>query len=179
MKLLSFRYSNRLKLTSLEGVRNLIYEYACQKCTEIEDLHAKDRAMTGEDSEYSYSETEDGSDNDGNNNNSHNKLCKFYHEDSATLGARIKDTVVQLSVLRADGFTRAVNAQSSAIASNQAEIERTELRLNRYHRRITKYNSKLPELKARQVDLRRRRDIDHIILRYLNIVAERNRSSTL
>ena len=32
VKRLSFRYSNRLKLTSLEGVRNLIYEFACVKC---------------------------------------------------------------------------------------------------------------------------------------------------
>ena len=44
---LSFRYSNRLKLTSLEGVRNLIYEYACVKCEEIEGLQAKLRQLTG------------------------------------------------------------------------------------------------------------------------------------
>ena len=36
VKRLSFRYSNRLKLTSLEGVRNLVYEFACVKCEEIE-----------------------------------------------------------------------------------------------------------------------------------------------
>lgn len=44
---LSFRYSNRLKLTSLEGVRNLIYEYACVKCEEIEALQARLRQLTG------------------------------------------------------------------------------------------------------------------------------------
>ena len=32
VKRLSFRYSNRLKLTSLEGVRNLVYDIACVKC---------------------------------------------------------------------------------------------------------------------------------------------------
>ena len=44
---LSFRYSNRLKLTSLEGVRNLIYEHACAKCEEIEALQSKLRQLTG------------------------------------------------------------------------------------------------------------------------------------
>ena len=53
---LSFRYSNRLKLTSLEGVRNLIYEYARQKCEEIESLQEKLRNMTNGDFEYSDSE---------------------------------------------------------------------------------------------------------------------------
>jgi len=56
VKRLSFRYSNRLKLTSLEGVRNLIYEYACQKCEEIENLQGKLRNMTDGDFEYSDSE---------------------------------------------------------------------------------------------------------------------------
>ena len=44
---LSFRYTNRLKLTSLEGVRNLIYEFACTKCEEIETLQARLRQLTG------------------------------------------------------------------------------------------------------------------------------------
>ena len=47
VKRLSFRYANRLKLTSLEGVRNLIYEHACAKCEEIESLQAKLRELTG------------------------------------------------------------------------------------------------------------------------------------
>ena len=50
---LSFRFSNRLKLTSLEGVRNLIYEYACVKCEEIEALQIKLREVTGQESDHS------------------------------------------------------------------------------------------------------------------------------
>ncbi len=38
VKRLSFRYCNRLKLTSLQGVRNVIYEYVIQKSEEIENL---------------------------------------------------------------------------------------------------------------------------------------------
>ena len=44
---LSFRYSQRMKLTALEGVRNLIYDYACIKCDEIEKLQLKLREQTG------------------------------------------------------------------------------------------------------------------------------------
>lgn len=58
---LSFRYSNRLKLTSLEGVRNLIYEHACAKCEEIESLQAKLRQLTG--GVYDFTET-DGSESE-------------------------------------------------------------------------------------------------------------------
>ena len=47
VKRLSFRYTNRLKLTSMEGVRNLIYEHASAKCEEIEALQAKLMEMTG------------------------------------------------------------------------------------------------------------------------------------
>ena len=57
VKRLSFRYSNRLKLTSLEGVRNLIYEYACVKCEEIENLQARLRQLTG--GVYDFTETDD------------------------------------------------------------------------------------------------------------------------
>ena len=67
VKRLSFRYSNRLKLTSLEGVRNLIYEHASAKCEEIEGLQAKLMELTGgvydftsDDEEYENS----GSDSD-------------------------------------------------------------------------------------------------------------------
>ena len=66
VKRLSFRYTNRLKLTSLEGVRNLIYEHACTKCEEIESLQAKLQEITGgvydfasEDEESSGSESDD------------------------------------------------------------------------------------------------------------------------
>ena len=44
---LAFRYSYRLRLTALEGVRNLIYEFACNKCDAIESLQAKLRSLTG------------------------------------------------------------------------------------------------------------------------------------
>jgi len=54
VKRLSFRYSNRLKLTSLQGVRNLIYEYACQKCEEIEMVQAKLRPLLTPDDEFEY-----------------------------------------------------------------------------------------------------------------------------
>ena len=60
VKRLSFRYSNRLKLTSLEGVRNLFYEYACVKCEEIEGLQAKLRQLTG--GVYDFEESDPESD---------------------------------------------------------------------------------------------------------------------
>lgn len=62
VKRLSFRYSNRLKLTSLEGVRNLIYEYACNKCSEIEVLQAKLRQLTG--GVYDFEDTDDSESDD-------------------------------------------------------------------------------------------------------------------
>lgn len=62
VKRLSFRYSNRLKLTSLEGVRNLIYEYACTKCSEIEVLQAKLRQLTG--GVYDFEDTDDSESDD-------------------------------------------------------------------------------------------------------------------
>ena len=58
---LSFRYTNRLKLTSLEGMRNLIYEHACAKCEEIEALQAKLRQLTG--GVYDFTES-DGSESE-------------------------------------------------------------------------------------------------------------------
>ena len=48
VRCLSFRYTNRLKLTALEGVRNLTYELACSKCEEIEILQAEPFDLTGE-----------------------------------------------------------------------------------------------------------------------------------
>ena len=33
-----FRYTFRLQICSMEGVRNLFYEYACRKCEELEEL---------------------------------------------------------------------------------------------------------------------------------------------
>ena len=45
---LSFRYTNRLKLTALERVRNLTYEFACSICEEIQNLQAELFDLTGE-----------------------------------------------------------------------------------------------------------------------------------
>ena len=62
VKRLSFRYSNRLKLTSLEGVRNLIYEFACVKCEEIETLQGKLRQLTGGVYDFEESDSSDSDD---------------------------------------------------------------------------------------------------------------------
>ena len=59
VKRLSFRYTNRLKLSSLEGVRNLIYEYACQKCEEIEKLQEKLININSDAEAYETSDSED------------------------------------------------------------------------------------------------------------------------
>ncbi len=62
---LAFRYSNRLKLSTLERIRDLIYEFAVNKCDEIEVLQAKLRHLRGgvrelEDSDLRESESEEG-----------------------------------------------------------------------------------------------------------------------
>ena len=44
---LAFRYSYRMKLTSLEGVRDALYDFAVVKCEEIEALQAHLREVTG------------------------------------------------------------------------------------------------------------------------------------
>ena len=59
---LSFRYSYRMKLTGLEGVRNLIYEYACVKCDEIEALQAKLLEATGDVYDFVESEASESED---------------------------------------------------------------------------------------------------------------------
>ena len=55
---LSFRYTNRLKLTAFEGVRNLTYEFACSKCEEIEILQARLLKLTGDVFDFAESDTE-------------------------------------------------------------------------------------------------------------------------
>ena len=55
-KRLSFRYSNRLKLTTLESVRDLIYKRASQLCDEIDYLQERLRSMP--ESEYDSSDSE-------------------------------------------------------------------------------------------------------------------------
>ena len=44
---LAFRYSYRMKLTSLEGVRDALYDFAVVKCEEIEALQAHIREALG------------------------------------------------------------------------------------------------------------------------------------
>jgi len=43
----AFRYTNRLKLCAIEGIRNMYYEYACDKCDEIEERQSKLQTLTG------------------------------------------------------------------------------------------------------------------------------------
>lgn len=37
----SFRYFLRLKIATLEGVRNMIYEYACRRADQLDAMHEK------------------------------------------------------------------------------------------------------------------------------------------
>ena len=68
-----FRYNIRLQMSVLEGVRNMMYEYASHKCDEIENLQAQLRQLlefedvTDSESEYvTDSESEDVTDSDEN-----------------------------------------------------------------------------------------------------------------
>lgn len=54
----SFRYGWRLQLATYEGVRNMFYEYAAQRCDEMEQLQDKLRAQTGMEYE-DFSDTDD------------------------------------------------------------------------------------------------------------------------
>lgn len=47
----SFRYNIRLRLCTVEGSRNMFYEYASQRADEMEEL--QDQLMTSEDEFYS------------------------------------------------------------------------------------------------------------------------------
>ena len=47
----SFRYNIRLRLCTIEGSRNMFYEYASQRADEMEEL--QDQLMTSEDDFYS------------------------------------------------------------------------------------------------------------------------------
>ena len=47
----SFRYNIRLRLCTVEGARNMFYEYASQQADEMEEL--QDKLMTSEDEFYS------------------------------------------------------------------------------------------------------------------------------
>ena len=58
----SFRYTNRLKLCAIEGVRNMFYEYACRKCDEIEERQSKLQTLSGEVAGLETSDEEDDQD---------------------------------------------------------------------------------------------------------------------
>ena len=47
VKRLSFKYTNRLELSNLEKVRNMIFAHAAAKCEEIESLQDKLQELTG------------------------------------------------------------------------------------------------------------------------------------
>ena len=51
-----FRYNVRLRLCTVEGARNMFYEYASQKVDEMEDL--QDQLETTEDELYSSDDSE-------------------------------------------------------------------------------------------------------------------------
>ena len=46
VKRLSFKYNSQLRVTSLEGLRNAIYQYASSKCEEIDALQDKHKELT-------------------------------------------------------------------------------------------------------------------------------------
>ena len=52
----SFRYNVRLRLCTVEGARNMIYEYASQRADEMEDL--QNQLQTSEDELYSSDDSE-------------------------------------------------------------------------------------------------------------------------
>ena len=52
----SFRYNVRLRLCTVEGARNMIYEYASMRADEMEEL--QDKLETSEDEFYSSDESE-------------------------------------------------------------------------------------------------------------------------
>ena len=57
-----FRCALRLRLATIEGVRNMFYEYASEKCGEIEDIQDKlleESEVSGLESEEIQSESED------------------------------------------------------------------------------------------------------------------------
>ena len=54
----SFRYGWRLQLATYEGVRNMFYEYAAQRCDEMEKLQEQLRVQTGMEYE-DFSDSED------------------------------------------------------------------------------------------------------------------------
>ena len=62
----TFRYSLRIKLSALEGVRNMYVEYASMKADELMDLQCQlqQTTLSGEDSDSKYEEEEFDDDED-------------------------------------------------------------------------------------------------------------------
>ena len=60
----SFRYHNRLKMSSIEGALTMFYEYACSVCDDIEDKQYKLSEMTGEPTDDLYASFTDEEDPD-------------------------------------------------------------------------------------------------------------------
>ena len=63
----TFRYSLRIKLSALEGVRNMYVEYASMKADELMDLQCQlleQTTLSGEDSDSEYEEEEFDDDED-------------------------------------------------------------------------------------------------------------------
>ena len=44
----SFRYATRMQVATVEGVRNMFYEYARRQCEDMDDLQEKLKELTGE-----------------------------------------------------------------------------------------------------------------------------------
>jgi len=78
----SFRYTNRLKLCVIEGVRNMYYEFACTKCDEIEEKQTKLRTMTGEDFDFSMESDEERDNGDEERRENVDDLQTYQNENS-------------------------------------------------------------------------------------------------
>ena len=64
VKRLSFKYNSQLRVTSLEGLRNAIYQYASSKCEEIDALQDKHKELTGDDYDFEPEDEDSGSESD-------------------------------------------------------------------------------------------------------------------
>lgn len=64
----SYRYFERLRLATLEGVRNMIYEYACRRADELDEMQEQLVQEGIIDSDY------DMEDNDSDDNNTHQNI---------------------------------------------------------------------------------------------------------
>ena len=69
---LSFRCLNRMKIFTLEGVCDLIYEYACTKRDQIETFQARLIELVGENYYFSSVDDDDGDDDDDDDDDNDN-----------------------------------------------------------------------------------------------------------